>query len=68
MTVDTQTLLSMDRRWAQLGIDPERAGILQAEVDRLAEAIETVRQRLRFDTEPAGFHRVVDTDMRRTGQ
>lgn len=58
----------MDRRWAQLGFDPERARTLQGEVDRLADAIEAVRQRLRFDAEPAGFHRIIDTHTRRSGQ
>lgn len=62
---DPQMLLAMDRRWAMLGIDLARAETLRGEIDRLADAMEAVRDRVDFDAESAAFRRALEEQERK---
>lgn len=53
--IDPDMIASMNRDLARLAIDPARREPVRIEVQQLAAAIETVRGRVTFDSEPADF-------------
>ena len=55
MTVTTDTIISINRDLARLPLSENRLEPVRVELGQFAAAIETVRTRLEFDTEPADF-------------
>ena len=59
MRLDLDTLRNVDRVWAQLGITEQRLVSLAEEVSQLADAIQAVRRRIDFASEPASYRSAV---------
>jgi hypothetical protein len=59
MTVATDTIVSINRDLARLPLSRDRLEPVRLEIDQFAAAIQAVRRRLSFDSEPAGFTAVL---------
>jgi len=62
MTVTTETIIAINRDFAQLPLSEERLEPVRLEMDQFAAGIKAVRGRLAFDSEPADFTAVLTAD------
>ena len=62
MTVTTDTIIAVNRDFAQLPLSGDHVESVRLEMDQFAAGIEAVRTRLTFDSEPADFTAVLTAD------
>lgn len=62
MTVTTDTIIAINRDFAQLPLAGDRVEPVRLEMDQFAAGIEAVRTRLTFDSEPADFSAALTAD------
>ncbi len=55
MKTDLEILDGLNRRWARISISEDRMAAVARELDQFADAIEAVRAKIDFFSEPAGL-------------
>jgi len=62
MPVTTDTIIAINRDFAQLPLSGDRLEPVRLEMDQFAAGIKAVRTRLTFDSEPADFTAALTAD------